>query len=383
MQRIKDIVKNLLKSPEQLVNEIAALQSTGNQYYAEGMFRVQRMLSAFLYVREDDNIYFPALIALILQNIKDRLSAESQKTAQSIIAKIVSNYPKYMSRSGEKLYGFYRTVPGGHYPHGLLLSRFDSLKLPEDADDTALIYLTSPHDRDDILFFKEKLAYHANLQRGRKVRKTLPQYEHLQAYSTWFGSDKVYVDFDVAVMSNIMSFVFRYALPLNKYDEDTLKFISDVILTDDYLDHTYLIAPWYPDARIILYHVARMLSEPNAPAMEQLKDKVVSGLHQMLRRADNFIEFAVSATSLYRLGEVVGPNPFRFPGDKEIQDFSWGATLILYTLDFIYNVKNDFLRKVVAAKALNYRFSCKAHVLALILEYSIYRIIVENREMEP
>ncbi|MCK5077954.1 MAG: hypothetical protein KAR38_16345 [Calditrichia bacterium] len=360
-------------SKNNLVKAIAGLQSPGNRYYAKGMFRVQRLLPFFLYYREDDNIYFPVLINFILQDIKENLSEEGLGICNKIISGIEENYSKYQNRENEATYGFYRTQPGGHYPHGWLLSKFDSLKLPDDADDTALIYLTKQHTKEEILWIKEKLAFHANLQRGRIVKKTVPQYENLKAYSTWFGSDKVYVDFDIGVMSNIMRFVFENDLSLNEHDYDTMKFIESVILNDEYIDHTFIVGPWYPDINIILYHVSRMMAPFDKPEYEQLKYKVISDLKKHLTNAKSFMEYIILSTSLMRFKEPAVENPFPPPTNKELKNFSWGVTPILYTLDFIYNMKNPTIKKLVASKPLNYQFRCIAHCLALILENVVYR----------
>jgi len=278
-----------------------------------------------------------------------------------------------LKASRKKIIVFLFTVPGGHYPHGLLLSKFDSLKLPDDADDTALIYLTKKQSKEDILWLKDKLAFHANLQRGRKVKKTLPQYENLKAYSTWFGSDRVYVDFDISVMCNIMRFVFENDLPLNAHDYDTMKFIETVIMNDEHLDYTFIVAPWYPNVNIILYHVSRLLSPFDKPEYAALKNKVISDLHKQILKAESFMDYTILSTSLLRLNVPVADNPFPLPTERELGNFSWGVTPILYTVDWFYNMKNEYIKKLVASKPLNYQFRSIAHCLALILENLVYR----------
>jgi hypothetical protein len=138
------------------------------------------------------------------------------------------------------------------------MNKFKHFQIPDDVDDTALVYLTEGADTTRINWLKEKLKLHCNLSYKRAFNP-LPKYLDLKCYSTFFGK-KMYIEFDICVLSNIMALILSDPnSELNEYDRDTLEFICRVIEVNEHISHPFYSAPNYPTTELILYHLARLI----------------------------------------------------------------------------------------------------------------------------
>src|SRR5690606_6873108 len=111
-------------------------------------------------------------------------------------------------------------------------NRLKFLELPDDVDDSAIIYLTKPHSKEDAVWLKEELIKHANLSK-KQIQNTLSGYKNLKAYTTWFGKN-MYLEFDFCVLCNAMYFVHHYNLPYSEHDRATINYLKNVITSGDH-----------------------------------------------------------------------------------------------------------------------------------------------------
>lgn len=345
-----------------LLNRIAEFQiKNDSAEYRRGMFPTLRFHPYFPIVREDDNLFFTTSILFILQGLAPYLNEKEQYSSAQIHVAATPNFPLYRHKSGIETYNFWQSIPAKHFPNGFILSKFRRFKLPDDIDCTALVYLTVQRPIDDVVWLKQKLIQHTN-QRGEKVN-TLPHCRHLMAYSTWFG-DKMPIDYDVCALSNIFYLIFLHNLPLNSYDEDSLTLINSVIANGEYFSSPFGVAPYYPNAAIILYHLARLLATFENRFSAATKNKLVYDLQQAAVRASQHMEQILLASALMKMRERV---PYDINIDsidsKELRNFSW----------FTGGLLTVFGGKPAEWPLLHLKYCSEAFNWTLVLEYEVLR----------
>ncbi|MGE0635371.1 MAG: hypothetical protein AB7G44_02190 [Bacteroidia bacterium] len=349
-------------SSSELLLKISELQSKGDKYYARGLFPSQRFHLHLPFEREDNNIFFTASIVFILQNLREKLPREEQKFVDEICIKAVANYPDYKNKDSLDTYNFWRTDGSPHFPNGNILSRINKVRIPDDADDTSLIYLTSNPSHEKALWLKEKLAQHTNLSK-KQVTNTFPEYKNLKAYSTFFGKN-MFIEFDVCVLCNILYFVFQNKLELNQHDHDSIFFIRSVIEKKQYLEKPFYASHSYPSASVILYHVARLLEKFEVPGLSEIKLKVISDLIMLFEKEENEMNRIILSTSLVRLGSSV-PILSILKGEAQRWSFFHAGLLTAFESEISYSLAgNSFV---------HLKYKCEAHRLALLLENMIYQ----------
>ncbi len=283
-----------------VIQKLFDLQNNANRkYFDEGIFESTRENSFWKYKRPDTNIFFTTLIVFYLQKIKDKVSVQSQELIEIICEKAKANYPKFKNKDGLNTYNFFKTVKSGHFPHGNIMHRFEHFKIPDDVDDTAFIYRTLPHSTSDALWLQQKLAKHANLS-TKKNTHTFKEYQNLRAYSTWFGKN-MYVEFDVCILSNILSSLLSFGLTLDQHGQDSILYIKDVILSNKHIDYPFRVAHCYPRTIVIIYHVARLMANHSIEILEDCRPILIKNILDLLKQKQHFLDEIVLIISLLNL----------------------------------------------------------------------------------
>ena len=348
----------------ELLFKISEFQSKGDKYYAPGLFPSQRFHLNFPFERKDNNIFFTASIVFTLQNLRDKLSHKEQKLVDDICKKAIANYPDYKNKDGLDTYNFWRTDGSAHFPNGKILSRLNKVRIPDDADDTSLIYLTSTPSSAKVLWLKDKLAQHANLTK-KQITNTFQEYKALKAYSTFFGKN-MFIEFDVCVLCNILYFVFQNKLELNQHDNDSISFICSVIQKKQYLQKPFYSSHSYPSAVVILYHVARLLEKYEVPGLSEIKPKVIADLNALNEKESDDMNRIILSTSLMRLGAKTNKVVAANSDQRTSQQWSFFHAGLLTAFE------NKFSYNLAGKSLFHLKYKCEAHRLALILENIVY-----------
>ncbi len=350
-----------------LVHTLADLQSKGEDGYAAGLFPAQRSHPYRSKAVEDDSVFPTAVTVYTLQQLQESLLPAHQQAIDGITRKAVATYPQYLNNEGHPMYNFWVNVPEERFfPNNTFMQRFRTFHLPEDIDTTAYCYLTKPHASRDVFWLKERLIQDANLTR-RRIRNTRPAYRHLRAYSTWLAQANMPIDFDVCALSNLLLFVFGHDLPLNNHDRDAIAFIAAVVDNGDHLSHPFDVAPWYGNATVILYHIARLMASYDIPALKARRDRLVRDIHTLAARTTDFMEQILLSTSLMRLEEA--PLPLRYPTDliSECHRFHF------FTVSLITAIDSPITWWLARHPLFHIRYRCLAASLAWVLEHEVYR----------
>ncbi len=217
---------------QQLIQELHKTQSKGDNYFSKGLFPTYR---EYYYnkgkYKNDDNIFFTALIVATLQELKPKLNSGLRNIADSIINNALPVFNKFKNRRGYPIYSFWMTTPKKYFPNSWL-SIFKTNALPDDLDCSSIV-LQAINAPDSVV--KEIHHYIQSYVNGKKnkVLSTLRDYKKFPAYSTWL-SHKVPIDFDVCALSNVLVLVHKHNLEYTAADSASLKLVSEAVRKRQY-----------------------------------------------------------------------------------------------------------------------------------------------------
>lgn len=318
------------------------------------------------YRRRDDNVFFTAITVFTLQqHVRPQVSADLQQQIDRITDRARLAYPAFQNKDGLATYNFWPTRPSRHFPNGWLFHRFAHFRIPDDIDDTAMVYLTNQPGQKNLNWLKTKLVQHANGSQ-RFIKNTFPEYRNLRAYSTWFGKNMP-VDFDVCALSNLLYCIFRYKLPLNQHDHDSLALLRGVVESGQYTSEPFRCAPHYARTSLIIYHIARLIADFNPAALEPIRPRLIADAERELTRTTNRTEKILLITSLLRLGH--NPPEIELAGIE--QDFEG---LHFFIAGLLTAYEQPLLRRLAGQSFVQLRWQCEAHSWALVAEYCCLKL---------
>jgi hypothetical protein len=346
---------------DDLIKKIAHLQDSANRkYFPEGIFESYRSNKFWRYRHPDTNVFFTAITVFTLNTIKEKLSPESQKLVEQITEKAVKSYELFKNKDGLNTYNFFQTNPSQHFPHGNILHRFNHFKIPDDIDDTAMIYLTKSHTQEEAIWLKDKLIQHSNGYQ-KTIKNTFLEYRNLKAYSTWFGKN-MYIEFDACALSNMIYCLLSYGLELDQHGQDSIKYIQQVILSNQYIEQPFRVAHQYARTPLIMYHVMRLMNKFYIPELEICREKLEDDILYYLKKDDlSFWDRVVLEITISK--KNVG------------EQFHWGLNLPDVSIDYPFFIagfltayENPLLYKLASSPLFHIQWTCEAHCLALLAE---------------
>ncbi len=347
---------------EELIRRIAALQSEGAKPFPAGLFPAWRFHGMLPYRRPDTNVFTTAITVFTLNGLREKLPPASQALVDEISRKAARAYPAYRNPGGRPTYNNYEARPDGHFQPGYVFHRFRQFHLPDDIDDTAMVFLTSPHTREEIVALKNLLPRHAN-GTTRWVQNTPLHYRSLRAYSTWFG-EKMSIDLDVCALGNLFLLIFRENLPLDEFDEASLTFVRQAVLSGDYRRRAFDVSHHYPRPALIFYHVARLLAAYDPPQLAGCREKLLADGPELMQETSEFFDRVLVATSLKKLGGnaplLAKPADF----EEELRRYAFFIGCILTPIE-----RPRFFYRWAHHPFTHFRWNCPAHALALWTEF--------------
>ncbi|WP_461071395.1 hypothetical protein [Spirosoma horti] len=340
-----------------IIQRIADLQAK------TGLFASFRHNPAVFYRRPDTNVFFTAVTVFTLQQLRSAVSPKSQQLIDRIASRAQTAYPIFQNKDGLKTYNFWPTRPSQHFSNGYIFRHFEHFRIPDDIDDTAMVYLTTTPAPDERRWLKEKLGQHANGSQLQRIRNTYPEYRQLRAYSTWFGKN-MGVDFDACALSNILYCIYQYDLLRNQHDTDSLAYLKSIVETGRYVSEPFRCAPHYARTALIIYHLARLMSAFSIAELEPTRPRLIADARLLMTTSQNRVEQLLLATSLHRLGEVV-PAIDLTDIERDFADFHFFIAGLLTAYE------QPWLRRFADRQLMQMRWQCEAHCWALVAEYRV------------
>jgi hypothetical protein len=348
-------------------------QIVADDFFIAGTFASYRQYANSSNLQPDNNIFFSALIAHTLKDLKPYLTPQETILADTIINRIAVAYPSYKNKKGRLSYNFWPTINGGYFfPNNKILSLLKKkYKLPDDLDDTSIILDNLSVANDSAKQAHSNMQQYANLNKNT-IKSTFKKYKKFAAYSTWYGY-KMPIDFDFGVHCNILKFVFDNNLPLSPTDSATLLLIKEMIVSNDIFKNPSYISPYYSTTNILLYHVSRLLFNHKIPILDSLKPKIIEALQQQFANATDTLNKTIAATSLLKLNHKTTTLQL----DQNVANGHLNNTQFVYYTGYLFaHLSNPIKALANATNATQFKWYCAAFNNCLLLEY----LLLKNRK---
>lgn len=351
----------------QLLTKIQSLQQT-NTGFPPGIFPSTRV---YAYnknnIKNDPNVFFTGLIVLTLKKYQKHCTPFQQSVINQIATNAMAQVGLFKNKQGRDTYNFWRTDTPQIFPNAGWLNKFDkSQSLPDDFDDTVILLWAQEVIRERAAAIHDTMQLFANTK-GKTVKNTLAAFETLPAYSTWFGK-KMPIDFDMAVLCNVLSFVNVYDLPWTGSDLASLQLITTAIQNNWHIRKANFIAPHYAKPAVLLYHIARLLNagkQQNLEALMTLKPSLLHSTDSLLAISKDPLETVLLQSARLQFGgitnDVQAPQTF----DAAAIEQSTYPFFIANMASMLPNPLKRPLSKLAFAK---FEYRCPAYNLALLWE---------------
>ena len=349
----------------QILTKIQALQQT-NTGFPTGIFPSTRV---YAYnknnSKNDPNVFFTGLIVHTLKKYQKQCTPYQQGLIQQIVKDGLSSVGLFKNKSGRDTYNFWRTDTPQIFPNAGWLNKFDkSQSLPDDFDDSVILLWAQEVTKERAAVIHDTMQLYANTK-VKTVKNSLPTFKNLPAYSTWFGK-KMPIDFDMAVLCNVLSFVNAYDLQWTASDSASLQLITTAIDNKWHLNKADFIAPHYAKPAVIMYHIARLLSAGNQQNIETLialKPTLLKQTDSLLTISKDPLEAILLNTARVHFGGI--PNDAYQTLDQVAIEQSKYPFFIANMASMLPSPIKRPLSKLAFAK---FEYRCPAYNLALLWE---------------
>ena len=350
-----------------LLTKIQALQQT-NTGFPPGIFPSTRV---YAYnknnIKNDPNVFFTGLIVLTLKKYQNHCTPYQQSIINQIATDAMAQIGLFKNKQGRDTYNFWRTDTPQIFPNAGWLNKFDkSQSLPDDFDDTVILLWAQEVTRERAAAIHDTMQLFANTK-GKTVQNTLTAFETLPAYSTWFGK-KMPIDFDMAVLCNVLSFVNAYDLSWTGSDSASLQLITTAIQNNWHMRKANFIAPHYAKPAVILYHIARLLNtgkQQNMEALMALKPSLLQSTDSLLAISKDPLETVLLQSARLQFGGIAGDVQVLQPFDAAAIEQSTYPFFIANMASMLPSPLKRPLSKLAFAK---FEYRCPAYNLALLWE---------------
>lgn len=351
----------------QLLTKIQSLQQA-NTGFPPGIFPSTRV---YAYnknnIKNDPNVFYTGLIVRTLKKYQKYCTPFQQGIINQIAKDAMVSTALFKNRQGRDTYNFWRTDTPQIFPNAGWLNTFDkSQSLPDDFDDTVILLWAQEVARERAAAIHDTMQLFANTK-GKTVKNTLKAFETLPAYSTWFGK-KMPIDFDMAVLCNVLSFVNAYNLPWTRSDSASLQLITTAIQNNWHIGKANFIAPHYAKPAVILYHIARLLDagkQQNLEVLMALKPSLLHCTDSLLAKSVDPLETVLLQTARLHFGGTNNEDIKKQTIDAEAIEQSTYPFFIANMASMLPSPLKRPLSKLAFAK---FEYRCPAYNLALLWE---------------
>ena len=349
----------------QILTKIQALQQT-NTGFPPGIFPSTRV---YAYnknnSKNDPNVFFTGLIVHTLKKYHKLCTPYQQRIINQIVKDGLSSVGVFKNKSGRDTYNFWRTDTPQIFPNAGLLNKFDkSQSLPDDFDDTVILLWAQEVTKERAAVVHDTMQFYANTK-VKSIKNSLPTFKNLPAYSTWFGK-KMPIDFDMAVLCNVLSFVNAYDLQWTASDSASLQLITTAIDNKWHVTKADFIAPHYAKPAVIMYHIARLLTagnQQNIQTLIALKPTLLKQTDSLLAISKDTLEAILLNTARVHFGGI--PNDAYQTLDQAAIEQSKYPFFIANMASMLPSPIKRPLSKLAFAK---FEYRCPAYNLALLWE---------------
>jgi hypothetical protein len=339
-----------------LIDKLDELQvKNTDKYWLVGTFPNYRSNKFWFYRRPDNSVFYTACIALILKQHKPALPPQAQDKAQIIIKRAADSFAFYQNSAGLATYNFYPTKPSQHFGNGWLMHRFRHFKLPDDADDTALIYQIIHDEPEQYQWLSNKLEAHSIGDR----RNIVAEFSDIKAYSTWFGQ-YMPLEYDLVVLCNVCMCMQAGGYAHEALFSNSLQLLERALNHEKFAENSQTWAPNYGSQVLVLYHVAKLCYKLGK--IEAALGHICKKLLQKAQPSNDMERILLYTSKLY-VGLPVGEVPvFENFENFENKKYSY------FMAGLLNSFPQAWLRPLKNLRFFQIQWQCPAHNIALGIE---------------
>lgn len=362
----------------QILTHQQTLTNNNNQF-TKGTFPTYRTYH-FNAAKPDDNIFFTALIVFTLRELYPNFNANDKVLVDSIIQNALPAFKKFKNASGRNTYNFWPTNPTIVFPNGGWLNLMNtSMALPDDMDDTVISLMALNTDSTDAQNVHLLMQQYVNLRNGKKNRSAPKTLRLYSTYSTWFG-DKMPVDFDVCVLSNVLYFVYKNNLSVSKADSAAINLIKTCIAHNYLKTKSAMIAPHYQRLPVILYHLARLMSLPNFNGLDNERKELINMTHQLLDQSSTHdFDKIILSTALLKWHDH--PSQNNIIKTQSFSDFLFNNDFVFFKATMGSILPSVFKNLFTSLQIGVFNYYSPSYNLVLLMEYLV--LYKQNTIFDP
>lgn len=349
----------------ELLQHIRREQSTGGRDFTAGGFPSFREYQGRKGIyKNDDNVFFTGLVLMTLREHYPSFSPQQQLLADSIIRDALPSFHHFRNLQGRQTFNFWPTDPPVIFPDGGWLNLFNRPRaLPDDLDATSISLLAL--DVPDSVASSVHQVMQEFSNNGRwELKKTFPEYDTMEVYSTWFGK-KIPVDMDASVVCNILNMVNRYQLELSGVDSASISFLARIIRNRHHQSHPVKVSPYYGTTALILYHYSRLMEHAAYPVLEELKPQLINDALGEYNKATTLPEKIILRTALHRWGTEAPEDTIMLSDlEKDLGD----APFVFFIANMGAIFPEGIAHRVATGNAGRFNYYCPAYNYTLMLE---------------
>jgi hypothetical protein len=174
------------------------------------------------------------------------------------------------------------------------------------------------------------------------------------------------IDFDMAVLCNVLSFVNAYDLQWTASDSASLQLITTAIDNKWHLNKADFIAPHYAKPAVIMYHIARLLTagnQQNIQTLIALKPILLKQTDSLLTISKDPLENVLLSSARVQFGGITNITS-QAPDQAAIEQSKYPFFIANMASMLPSPIKRP-LSKLAFAK---FEYRCPAYNLALLWE---------------
>jgi hypothetical protein len=236
------------------------------------------------YKRPDNSLFALCSSLFVLQNLEKYFSEKDKVLFLELQEKITGQYPLYKNKDGRDTYNFYPTRPSLHFANGYFMRHFDHFRLPDDIDDTALVFLTDSNQKHNFEFLREHLNIHKHPS---------------GVLNTWFGKNMP-LEVDICANINMLILFYKYGFADDKIAKETLNLL--IVSIEHIIKTPFILSRHYGHPVLILYHYARFMHLFPNTILNTYKERLVEITQNLLKTDLNYGFRMLAETSLLKWG---------------------------------------------------------------------------------
>lgn len=360
----------------QLLQRIDQLQVKESGVFPKGLFPSYRTYALNQDRQKADiNPFFTGLIVFTLDRIKDQLTPYQQKLVEQISSNAKPVFTKFKNRKGRDTYNFWPTDTVQIFPNSGWMNIFNKRQsLPDDMDDTVIILMALKANEKTADNIHLLMQEYINGGKG-KINNTFSSISNLPAYSVWFGN-RMPVDFDISVLSNVLYFVQEYKLPFTKADSSSVQLIVKILEEKKHITAPSFISPHYGSSEIILYHLSRLMALKPIPELEKFKPLLIQQALELQEKQQPFLLQVLLSSTLLNLG--IKPSLITIKKKQSLTQIIEDEQFSFFIANMASMLPNQLKKSFTDSKLGIFKYYCPAYNNVLLLENIILHQKIAN-----